>query len=294
MNSNQLETLELLSDTISLDKFRELHDCVVLNKPIRLELFSKDIFKITEWATKLNLAFSISNKSFRVVIDKGMDNWASSISYCSDAEADAMRFVYFHSTKEICEKAKQYDDTENDFEIGLLLNYPKCCVEGYLKWQHDKEDIDPITTIVDSFQFTGHLNNFNFPNPFSRYFGSGLFSHFPCSLNCTETITRANRSFKMLQANFPITADKILQFENSLTIFHKEMGVGLWTKFNSFEHYISVDKTSFHGQGEFKSIFTTIDEIGLTKSELTLFSANKQTSQIQNNDLLLATIIRPN
>lgn len=294
MTDFQFDALNILSNTIPLDKFRELHDCVELNKLIRFEIFLKDIFRIPEWASKLGLSFSISDKSFQTVVDKGMDNWASSICYCSDDNIDVMRFVYLHSTKEVCERAKQYEENENDLELGLLLSYPKCCVEGYLKWQREKEDIDPITTIVDSFQFTGKLNNYNFPNPFSRYFGSGLFSHFPCSLNCAETITGANQSFKTLQANFPITANKILKFENALTIFHKEIGVGLWTKFDLFEHYIYVDKTTFHGQGEFKSIFKTIDEISLTKSQLTLFAANKQISQIPNNGLLFATFLRLN
>jgi len=283
-----------LSHQVSSDKFREIFNCVVLGKPIRFEIPAKSISRIARLANKLHLQFATSNMSFRLLNDNGMDNWQNTFEYCDENLSNAMKFVYLHSDSEVCERAKQYEETENDFELGLLLSYPKCCVEGYLKWQHEKKDIDPITTIVDSFQFTGKLNNYNFPNPFSRYFGSGLFSHFPCSLNCTATKIIANESFKMLQLNFPTVAEKILQLENSLIIFHKEMGVGLWNKFESSKHCIYVDKSSFYGQGEFKSIFTTIDEINLTKSELTLFSAKKQTSRIPTNRLLFATFLRPN
>ena len=201
--------LSSVSEMLPLSKSREFHDCVFLNKLIRFEIFLTDIPRISKWTEKLNLSFSVSDKSFQTILDNGMDDWSSSITDCSDNDSNAMRFVYFHSDKVICEAAKQFDADEDDFKLGLLLNYPKCCIESYLNWQKDNEDIDPITAITNPFKFNGELHSLNFPNPFTRYFGSGLFSHFPCSLNCSETKRKATSEFRhRLKINFPTRQTK--------------------------------------------------------------------------------------
>lgn len=292
MNSLQFKTLKILSEKISIDKFRELHDCITLNKLIRFEIYLKDIYKISQWVDKLSLAFSVGDESFYVVKDKGLENWSSSIQFCSDNESKAMRFVYLHPEEEICRKAKQLNKCQNDFDFGLLLGYPKCCVDAYLNWLKNKEAIDPITIILESFRYTEQLTHLEFPNPFSRYFGMGLFSHFPCTLNCQETRTIANDSFQSLQNKFPKTAEKILHFEDSLTLFDKTMGIAIWSKYRVNKKRISLNKTSIRGQGKFRSILKNIDEIELNKSELTLFSSNKKTGHISANNILLATFGR--
>lgn len=294
MNSLQFETLKIISDKISLDKFRELHDCITLNKLIRFEIYLKDINKVPDWTNKFSLACSVGNESFQLVKDRGLDNWSSSIQFCSDKESNAMRFVYLHPNAEICDKAKQLNECRNDFDLGLLLGYPKCCVDSYLNWLKVKEDADPITIILDSFQYSEQLVNFDFPNPFSRYFGSGLYSHFPCSLNCTGTGIIANNSFKVLRNNFPETASKLIQMENSLALFSRTMGVTIWNDYRVNEKKIYLNKFSIQSQGKFKSILSTIDEIELTKSKLLLYSSKKKVGDFLAKSSLFATFSRQN
>ncbi len=272
MRQSQLTYLNSISQSISTINLRELNDCIEFDKLIRFEVFVKNIKDFENQVHQLGLNYSISETSFKVVIDKAMNDWSSSIENCLDTDANAMRFVYLHKEKKICYDAKLLDSNENDLQLGLLLQYPKCCVEAYLKWQHDNDDIDPITTITSSFSFTGRLQNFEFPNPFSRYFSSGLFSHFPCSLYCKATSKAAQASLDNLQKNFPVIADRILSLENSFVIFHKDKGVCLWTKFTTTNDKISFDKVSFNGQRELKSIFETVDSIEISKLELKLFS----------------------
>lgn len=292
LTNSKFEILSSLSEILSLNKFRELYDCIALGRLIRFEILFINIPRISDWTDKLNLSFTISDKCFKIVVDKGMDDWSSSIADCSDNDSNAMRFVYLHSDKEICEAAKQFDANEDDFNLGLLLDYPKCCIESYLNWQKDNEDIDPITTITNSFQFTGQLHNLNFPNPFTRYFGSGLFSHFPCSLNCSETKRKANELFENLQLNFSATANQIFLLENSFVIFHKDKGLCLWSSYNFVKDKIHLNKNSFHGQGELKFIFKEIDEIELSQSELILKSNSTGTSVFKTDGCLIETFVK--
>ncbi|BAU55657.1 hypothetical protein [Mucilaginibacter gotjawali] len=271
MHHSQKKYLEVLSESHPLNTFRELCDCIESNKLMRLELFLADIPKFSEFTKKFDLDFAISDKSFQVFADEGLENWSSSIAYCSDAEKTAMRFVYVHKSKAVCETAKKFDASDNDVNIGLCLSYPKCCIEAYRDWQITNEEIDPISIIVDSFPFLGQVNTYDFPNPFSRYFSAGLFSHFPCSLACLETTKIAKQSLQNLQFHFPSVAEKILKMENSLVIFQKGRGICLWQKFDLNDNSINLDKDSFQGQGQLKLIFENVDKFEIFGKLLTLF-----------------------
>ncbi len=257
---------------LSVLNIRELNDCCNQDKLVRLELYIRDIPSFKKLTLKLNLNFSLSIQSFRISIDKGMDFWASSLQECTDSEPNAMRMVYVHPKKENCDKAKLLDERNDDLNLGIELNYPQCCIDAYCKWQTDNEDIDPITTITNLYPFNGEIQFYDFPNPFSRYFGSGLYSHFPCSLTCKETRRIAKQSLNSLQTHFPFIADKLVQHENSFVIFQKEGGVCIWRNFEVSDSRIQLDKESFQGQGRLKQIFEAVDEIELHENELKLFS----------------------
>ncbi|MBS3913953.1 MAG: DUF483 domain-containing protein [Bacteroidetes bacterium] len=280
-----------LGEMLSLNRFRELCDCLEFNKLVRMEIFLRDLSKIPEWTKKLNLNFTVSDNSFTLTKDKGMENWSSLLNYCSVEHREAMRLVYFHSDKEFCEIAKNLDTKNDDLNLGLLLNYPKCCIESYLQWQKNKENTDPITSITDSIPFIDQLNNYHFPNPFSRYFGSGLYSHFPCSINCYETKKIAQNSLNNLQVNFPIIADKILHLENSFVIFQQEKGVCLWSNFDSIANKIQLDKYSIHSQGELKSIFEKVNLIEISQAKLKLFSNSEVETIFKTNGCFIGTFI---
>jgi hypothetical protein len=90
-----------------------------------------------------------------------------------------------------------------------------------------------------------------------------------------------------LLIHFPIVAHGILELENSLVIFQKNKGICLWTKYTAIENNIKVDKNSFHGQGELKTLFETIDEIEFTKSNLILSSLSTKVNDISTENLFL-------
>ncbi len=273
--------------SIAFCDFREIHNCIELNKPIRFEFYLKEIKNLLEHLESLNLQYVLGDKNFRVIVDSNMDGWSSSLVECTGNDKDAMCLIYIHTDKNVCEKAKLFDSKDDDLNFGQILQYPKCCIEAYLNWQKDNEDIDPITIITNSFLFNGQIGNFDFPSPFSRYFGSGLYSHFPCSLNCEPTKEIARHSLASMKRNFPEAAKRILMFEDSLVIFNKEKGISLWTKYEYEANKIHLSKTSFHGQGELKKMFAQIEIIEISGSELLLFSELKQVVRFNTNNCFI-------
>jgi hypothetical protein len=262
--------LSFLAKSLSPALFRELCECLVLNKPIRLELSLGDITNICNWVDKLVLNFTVSDKSFKLMVDEGMDNWSSSLKYCHDSDPSAMRFVYLHSDKDVCNSAKILDDNDDDYALGHLFGYPDCCIDSYISWQKKTEYIDPITIITTLNMYDKKVNNYHFPNPFSRYFGAGLFSHFPCSLNCTETKKHVAESIEIVKNYSTVVFHMLDHMESALVIFNKNKGLGLWTSFNKDCDTIYLDKNSFHGQGVLKKYLNDIVQLSCINANMKL------------------------
>lgn len=287
MNLQQTKYLASISDLVSPTSLREIVDCITFKKLIRLEILTSEIERFGEAIKKLNLNFSVSGKYFSIPRDKGMDIWASTLTDCSDGDPNAMQLVYLHSDKDTCDRAKLLDENDDDFNLGLAFQYPKCCIDAYCNWQADNEDIDPITTITNAFSFDGELKFYDFPNPFSRYFGLGLYSHFPCSLTCEETKQIAKKSFDNFQVHFPTVADRLIQLENSFVIFQKDKGICMWEEFSVEGDRIKLNKQSFHGQGKLKEIFKAVDLIELNESSLFMFTKDRHTVEFKTKDCFI-------
>jgi hypothetical protein len=289
LSNNQIEALSVLSDTLPLNKFRELHDCVTLNRVIRFEIFLRDIHRISKWTDKLELNYSVSNNSYNFVQDNGMENWSSTVTPCSDNDPLAMRFVYFNFDKKKCEQAKRFDENEDDFNLGLLLKYPKCCVESYMNWQATGKKPDPISILTDSFKLGGQLQSFNLPNPFTRYINFGLHSHFPCSCHCEETKSNSYASLRVMTLNFPEIAKKFIASEKSLVLFSDGRGVCLWNNFRFSKNHIYIDSVHLKGKGQLLNTFNLIDEIELTPVNLILYSNFTRIDHISTDKLFLGS-----
>lgn len=287
MNLQQTKYLTSISDLVCPASFREIVDCVSFKKLIRLEILTSEIERFGEAIKNLNLNFSVSGKYFSIPTDKGMDIWASALIDCSDSEPNAIQLVYLHSDKDICNRAKLLDENDDDFNLGLAFQYPKCCIDAYCNWQTDNEDIDPITTITSAFSFDGELRFHNFPNPFSRYFGLGLYSHFPCSLTCEKTRQIAKKSLDNLQIHFPKVADRLIQHENSFVIFKKEKGICIWEEFSVEGNRIKLNNESIHGQGKLKEELKGIDLIELNESSLFIFSKDRHRVEFKTKDCFI-------
>jgi hypothetical protein len=82
--------------------------------------------------------------------------------------------------------------------LGGLLGYPRCCIAAFAKrWEQASQnhagDVAPV--ILEELCAGGFAGVFGWENNiFARYFGCEIIQHFPCRLDCPESVALARRN----------------------------------------------------------------------------------------------------
>lgn len=99
-------------------------------------------------------------------------------------EADkrpGMFFVYLSKDEEKAWLASYYELVQNDYELGILLGYPSCCVDFFCqRFSKNNPDLQ--------LRPTNALTNLT-----KREQDCVLLSHFPCHSDCPESIRRGRK-----------------------------------------------------------------------------------------------------
>lgn len=101
--------------------------------------------------------------------------------------------IYLSQNDVNAEKLRSLDETKNDLDFGLALDYPQCCVEKVQMTGH-------VPTIVEAFeilQIDGKYNVWSWPIAMIR--DSSLLVHFPCSSNCKESQKLAKKHYSLIK-----------------------------------------------------------------------------------------------
>lgn len=118
------------------------------------------------------------------------------------AEQDKRRgmfFLYFSKDEQPAHLASWYELTNNQRELGLLLGYPRCCVDSFCRYfseqQHNLE-----------LRPTNLWTNLSF-----RTTDCVLLSHFPCHSDCPESIKLGQFYFQIIRNCDPTRAKQLAQ-----------------------------------------------------------------------------------
>jgi len=111
---------------------------------------------------------------------------------------DGMLFAYISKDEKKALLANAHETENNHKELGILLGYPQCCIDFYTKHEPEESKINNNFTkpILDNSK------GFEFPfqnNIFIRDFDITLLNHFPCSLNCQNSLELAKKHLLILQ-----------------------------------------------------------------------------------------------
>lgn len=94
-------------------------------------------------------------------------------------------------------KMRQCDAHYSHVELGLMLGYPRCCIDFFC---HHKKDA--LTYFNDDYSPISAMHTKGFGNKllntFHRVSGHSIVSHFPCSFNCLSTLPIASRRVEIL------------------------------------------------------------------------------------------------
>lgn len=266
-----------LGTRLPADILRELCECVLLNRVVRIPVATSRLSSIETTSATLALRYEIGEASFQLNVDDGFAHWSTAASRCSDEQPNACRFVYLHPTANACRAARRADDADDDGLLGRLLGYPECCVSAYLSSLSGTSHLDPMLPLLDrSFQ-SGRIHQFALPSPFARYLGGGLYSHVPCSMDCSRTAATAARSLSAVASLFPSMATTLMELDAGFVAFGRDAGVCVWTRFSACGSTIRIDRSSMRGEGHLPDSLSDVTHVSVETDSVRFSTRNGPT-----------------
>ena len=168
-------------------------------KPVvRHGFYSNEILRIYRFCSENGL-FLVKSPYKVVIIDAKEGSYSNKgIKVHPDDEREGMLFVYISKDERKAILANAHETEGNHRELGTLLGYPQCCIDFFT--QHEPEErkanndyVKPILNNSEGFEFP--FQN----NIFIRDFDITLLNHFPCSLNCQNSLELAKKHLDVLR-----------------------------------------------------------------------------------------------
>ncbi len=106
--------------------------------------------------------------------------------------------LYISKIQEKAKIAKEFEQDNDHYGLGLILGYPECCCKFFVKnfQEESRKNNDYIIPISNN---TTNINNPFYNNILTTYFDHALISHFPHSFDCPESIALAKKHFEAIK-----------------------------------------------------------------------------------------------
>jgi hypothetical protein len=211
-NIRSLEILYLLND---------------LKEVVRIDAYDEEFNLVLNFCKKNNLNIEMSDFKIIKETDKGKGLFSNKgIKTSLSSTEKGVVFLYISKSKEKAMLAKKFENESNNKDFGLILDYPKCCVDFFVKnnpveSQKQNDYILPALKNSDNFVFPFYNNHA------VRYFDVSLLSHFPCSFNCKESIKIAKKNLELIKKYSTELAKNFEEILSSGVLYTEYNGVFL-------------------------------------------------------------------
>ena len=158
---------------------------------VRQAYNKKEFYEVKYFCKQYNIHFEKAD--FHVSSGKEFTRTASS----------GLFFVYFSKKKDLALQAKQAEANLDHETLGLLLDYPPCCISHFSMNFPGLKVVDPKDPLL---------------NMHRREEDWVLLSHFPCSSNCKKSLELGKKYISELDRFDPQYADRLL---HELNIYKK-------------------------------------------------------------------------
>ncbi len=209
----------------------------------RILVFEDELEKVLNYLNKNRLSFSISD--FKALKHTLQSDFYSdkSVRIPKNDLRKGYFFVYISKNKDLAEKAKDAEEKNQHFELGLIFGYPKCCCDFFEKnFDEDNTDLTLKTLKYSTgVEFPFHTNIA------ARHFDVSLLSHFPHSFSCEPSINIAKNNLKLIEKHSKKLAVMISGILQGVVIYTMEEGIFLlrnYEKNNNEIIYSNVLSTS--------------------------------------------------
>ncbi len=172
--------------SVFLTRCKSLEIIYLLNnlKPVvRQGFFENELKEVINFCEK-NRLFLVRSKYKVLPTEKGYSNKGI-------LSSEGMVFAYISKDELLANKAAYFEITMDHFNLGLTLGYPKCCSLFFEK------EYPFISKLDNNYQISVLKNSIgtSFPyqnNIFRISEDFCLLSHFPCNLDCKESLKIGN------------------------------------------------------------------------------------------------------
>jgi len=145
-----------------------------VKKVVRQGFYEQELPKIEKFCNENNI--SLVKSKFKILLADESSYSNKGLRIPETDKRAGMYFVYFSKDEMKAWLASYYELMGNDHDLGLLLGYPKCCVEFFCKRFSER---NPNLELSPTNLFT---------NISKRNEDYVIISHFPCSSDCNESI----------------------------------------------------------------------------------------------------------
>tara|TARA_Y100000310_G_C20673723_1_gene811687 strand:+ start:2309 stop:2890 length:582 start_codon:yes stop_codon:yes gene_type:complete len=170
---------------------------LLLNKVkevVRQGFYDSELRLVEEFCQEEGL-FLVKSK-FRVLLDE--KDYSNEGIRVEVSDLNGMHFIYISRSERKAYLASYYELVEDDFNLGLLLGYPGCCVKFFCKnFKKGNTDLELKSD-----------------NPWTNLSRRGedcvLISHFPCEANCQESVLLGMRYYEVLKKVDSKSAERLI------------------------------------------------------------------------------------
>jgi hypothetical protein len=163
---------------------------------VRHGFYDKELIKVKDFCEKNNLAIEIA--PYKVIL-ADPENKFSNKGFKTSIEdpRSGMHFVYISRDEQKAAEANTYEYKNDHKRLGLLLGYPECCCDFFVKNEPERSRLDNdylLCTLKNSKGLSFPFQN----NIAIRDKDITLLSHFPCSFSCQKSIEIAKKHLKLI------------------------------------------------------------------------------------------------
>ncbi len=190
-------------------------------KCARVLVFEEEINKVKGFLNGKGIFYEISD--FKVIKQNVQSEFYSdkSIKISQNSNQKGHYFFYISKAGNLAEMAKAAEADSNHAELGLILGYPKCCIDFFA--ENFNENNSDLT--LDILRNSEKMEFLFFNNICARHFDISLLSHFPHSFDCKPSIEIAKSNLKIIGKHGRKTASMFENILRSAVIYTIDEGI---------------------------------------------------------------------
>jgi len=211
---------------LSYSSIREIIQVVHRNKIARLSLRDSQLVRASKIFDALELSYFLSDRKYLSLEDRGKGGFSNSFSGTVDVDVPIGDFlVYIGRDQKRVAEAKFAEASGNNALLGQYFGYPECCIRAFATAEIEAASLQNDFTLPILKNSTLQVSSDPLSIHLPQYFGYGLFSHFPCSTNCSYTSSISLEALYILTQIDERLADRFRRYQFASYLYTEFDGI---------------------------------------------------------------------